>query len=224
MRNILYLAVLIGLIYGSQGKIYTQCELLTIFEETGLAGYYGYSAANWICLAKYESGFNTQAVDNDGWSRDYGIFQINSRWWCNDGITANAENACGVCCYTLLEDNILPDIECAKRIVQDPNHMSAWVVTLIIVAPTATTPPEGPPGVAKDQAAGASRIFVSDWTDKGFRSESQTSHQVGQPELQVSFHESLHYWQAGIVSWSAAPFRGEIPRQECPAPHIRRHP
>ncbi|PIO31583.1 hypothetical protein AB205_0188180 [Aquarana catesbeiana] len=78
-----------------------------------------------ICLAYYESGYNTNAVNNNGPSRDYGIFQINSKWWCNDGKTAHAVNACKISCQSLLDSNIRDDIECAKRVVRDPNGISA---------------------------------------------------------------------------------------------------
>ena len=42
-----------------------------------------------MCLARWESNYNTRATNyNRGdKSTDYGIFQINSRWWCNDGKT-----------------------------------------------------------------------------------------------------------------------------------------
>ncbi|XP_018429906.1 PREDICTED: lysozyme C-1-like [Nanorana parkeri] len=127
MKLLLFLAVCLGLCYASEGKVYTNCELYRIFQQTGLAGYRGHSAANWICLAYYESRYNTAAVNNNGPSRDYGIFQINSKWWCNDGKTAGAANACGISCQSLLNDNIYDDIECAKRVVRDPNGISAWV-------------------------------------------------------------------------------------------------
>ncbi|XP_068130521.1 lysozyme C-1-like isoform X3 [Hyperolius riggenbachi] len=80
-----------------------------------------------ICLAYYESSYNTAAVNNNGPSRDYGIFQINSKWWCNDGKTRGAVNACHISCQSLLNDNIYDDIECAKRVVRDPQGISAWV-------------------------------------------------------------------------------------------------
>ena len=53
-----------------------------------------------MCLAKGESGYNTQAKNySPGFkSTDYGIFQINSKWWCNDGKTPKAVNGCGVSC------------------------------------------------------------------------------------------------------------------------------
>ncbi|XP_075061202.1 lysozyme C-1-like [Mixophyes fleayi] len=127
MKVVLCLAFFLCLYLGSEGKVYNRCELYRIFKATGLAGYRGHSAANWICLAYYESRYNTKAVNNNGPSRDYGIFQINSKWWCNDGKTSGAKNACGISCQSLLNDNINDDIECAKRVVRDPNGISAWV-------------------------------------------------------------------------------------------------
>uniref|UniRef100_A0A8C3HHK3 lysozyme n=1 Tax=Chrysemys picta bellii TaxID=8478 RepID=A0A8C3HHK3_CHRPI len=58
------------------------------------------SSLSGVCTAKYESNFNTGATNyNRGdKSTDYGIFQINSRWWCNDGKTPKAKNACGIRC------------------------------------------------------------------------------------------------------------------------------
>lgn len=42
-----------------------------------------------MCLARWESSYNTQATNYNSGDRstDYGIFQINSHWWCNDGKT-----------------------------------------------------------------------------------------------------------------------------------------
>ncbi|CAO2582261.1 Lysozyme C-2 [Lemmus lemmus] len=53
-----------------------------------------------VCLAQHESNYNTRATNyNPGdQSTDYGIFQINSRYWCNDGKTPRAVNACGISC------------------------------------------------------------------------------------------------------------------------------
>lgn len=51
-----------------------------------------------MCLVKHESDYNTKAYNNNGPSRDYGIFQINSKYWCNDGKTAGAKDACRISC------------------------------------------------------------------------------------------------------------------------------
>ncbi|KAF7482042.1 Hypothetical predicted protein [Marmota monax] len=89
-----------------QGKVYERCELARTLKRLGMDGYRGISLANWVCLAKWESSYNTRATNyNPGsGSTDYGIFQINSRYWCNDGKTPRAVNACGISCSVYKED------------------------------------------------------------------------------------------------------------------------
>ena len=60
-------------------------------------------------------------------SIDYGIFQINSRYWCKaQGRPSN--NVCGVRCEDLLTDSdIVKSAKCVK-IVQKYHGISAWVV------------------------------------------------------------------------------------------------
>uniref|UniRef100_A0A670JZI1 Sperm acrosome associated 3 n=1 Tax=Podarcis muralis TaxID=64176 RepID=A0A670JZI1_PODMU len=67
------------------GKIFRRCELAHLLKVSGLEGYRGYSLADWVCLAFYESHFDTAIVDHeaDG-STSNGIFQINSHLWCED--------------------------------------------------------------------------------------------------------------------------------------------
>uniref|UniRef100_A0A8D2KQ73 lysozyme n=1 Tax=Urocitellus parryii TaxID=9999 RepID=A0A8D2KQ73_UROPR len=62
-----------------QGKVYERCELARTLKRLGMDGYRGISLANWVCLAKWESSYNTRATNyNPGdQSTDYGIFQIN---------------------------------------------------------------------------------------------------------------------------------------------------
>ncbi|KAM3844093.1 lysozyme C, milk isozyme-like [Vipera latastei] len=124
----LVLALLFLFIVANEAKVYSKCELASILKRNGLDGYYGYALGNWICMAYYESRYNSRAVgprNSDG-SRDYGIFQINSRWWCNNyqGRTANG---CNKPCSAFTNDDIADDIVCAKRIVRDPQRMNAWV-------------------------------------------------------------------------------------------------
>ncbi|XP_077325279.1 lysozyme C [Lithobates pipiens] len=111
------------------GKQYERCELAKAMKNLGLDGYRGYSLPNWVCTAFYESSFNTNSVNfNPGDnSTDYGILQINSRWWCNDYKTPRAHNACNIDCSALLSNDISLSVQCAKRVVRDPNGMNAWV-------------------------------------------------------------------------------------------------
>ncbi|KFO24752.1 lysozyme C [Fukomys damarensis] len=112
-----------------QGKDFERCELAKTLKEKGMDGFHGVSLANWVCLAKWESNYKTQATNyNPGdKSTDYGIFQINSHYWCDDGKTPKAVNACGVSCKALLQDDISQAVECAKRVVKDPQGIGAWV-------------------------------------------------------------------------------------------------
>uniref|UniRef100_A0A8D0E235 Glycosyl hydrolases family 22 (GH22) domain-containing protein n=1 Tax=Salvator merianae TaxID=96440 RepID=A0A8D0E235_SALMN len=112
-----------------QGEIFTRCGLAKRLQELGLDGYKGYSLGNWVCMAYHESRFNTAAThynDYDG-STDFGIFQINSRYWCQYG-SQTSSNICGIQCSELLTDDIAVDVRCAKTVVTDSaNGMGAWV-------------------------------------------------------------------------------------------------
>ncbi|KAM9228642.1 lysozyme C [Dugong dugon] len=128
MKALLILGLLF-LLASVQGKVFERCEFARTLKQNGMDGYYGVSLADWVCLAKWESDYNTQATNyNPGsQSTDYGIFQINSRYWCNDGKTPRAVNTCGISCKVLLQDDITQAITCAKRVVRDPQGIKAWV-------------------------------------------------------------------------------------------------
>ncbi|KAJ6655365.1 hypothetical protein lerEdw1_005557 [Lerista edwardsae] len=118
-----------------QARIFGRCELAHVLNDNGLDGYQGYNLANWICLAFFTSGFDTKAIENnnDG-SKGFGIFQINSDWWCEDS-GYPSENLCYVGCNDLLNSDIQDDIHCVKRIVEDPKGMEAWYETHPIFVP-----------------------------------------------------------------------------------------
>ncbi|XP_073070328.1 lysozyme C, milk isozyme-like [Manis javanica] len=128
MRSILILSLLSCFFAAYEAKIFSKCELAHVLKAAGMDGYYGYSLEDWVCLAQYESNFNTRAFngDNANGSSDYGLFQLNNKWWCKDSKHSSA-NACNTLCSKFMDDNISDDISCAKRVVKDPNGMSAWV-------------------------------------------------------------------------------------------------
>ncbi|XP_077180554.1 sperm acrosome membrane-associated protein 3-like [Paroedura picta] len=127
MTRLLLLALFTCLMSAVTGKIYGRCELAQNFKAAGLDGYRGYSLANWICLAFYESHFNTGLVDHeaDG-STSNGIFQINSHLWCDD-LMHPSPNICDLHCSDLLTSSLNDDITCAMRIVQSPRGMGTWM-------------------------------------------------------------------------------------------------
>ncbi|XP_069339253.1 lysozyme-like protein 6 [Eulemur rufifrons] len=80
-----------------------------------------------LCLAFIESNFNISKVnENADGSYDYGLFQINSHYWCND-YKSHSENLCHVDCQDLLNPNLLAGIHCAKMIVSRSGGMNKWV-------------------------------------------------------------------------------------------------
>ncbi|XP_058023955.1 lysozyme C-1-like [Ahaetulla prasina] len=109
-----------------QTKIYGRCELAHVLKKNGMDGYEGYSLASWICMAFYETGFDTKTIDrHKGGTKDYGIFHINSGLWCKEN-NALSKAICDVACSDLLNPDLEDDINCAKLIVQDASGMAAW--------------------------------------------------------------------------------------------------
>ncbi|XP_042365126.1 lysozyme C II-like [Plectropomus leopardus] len=124
MRSLAFL-LLVAL---ASAKEYERCELARVLKAHGMHGYYGTSLADWVCLSYYESRYKTTAINhNRGGSTDYGIFQINSYWWCDDGQTPGSKNGCHISCSEVLTDDISVAITCAKRVVRDPQGIEAWV-------------------------------------------------------------------------------------------------
>nr|AFU52809.1 lysozyme C [Cynopterus sphinx] len=128
MKALLILGLLL-LSVTIQGKVFKRCELARTLKKHGMDGFKGISLANWVCLVKWESSYNTRDTHYNPGSRstDYGIFQINSRYWCNDGKTPRAVNACHVSCNALMKDDITQAIACAKKVVSDTQGIRAWV-------------------------------------------------------------------------------------------------
>ncbi|XP_037744158.1 lysozyme C [Chelonia mydas] len=113
---------------GCRGLVVPRCQLVRILRQHGLEGFGRRSGADWVCLARPKSCYNTQAVDRnkDGRS-DCGIFQINSKYWCYDGRTPGASNGCHMPCSKLLDNNIADDISCAKLNARKARGLMPWV-------------------------------------------------------------------------------------------------
>ncbi|XP_062031621.1 lysozyme-like protein 6 [Lepus europaeus] len=115
------------LLVANQAFIIHRCDLAKVLHEQELEGFEGYSLSDWLCLAFVESKFNTSKVnENADGSSDYGIFQINSHFWCND-YHSHTENFCHEDCQDMLSPNLLSSISCAKKIVSGSRGMKNWV-------------------------------------------------------------------------------------------------
>ncbi|XP_065368258.1 lysozyme 1-like [Calliphora vicina] len=76
--------------------------------------------AVWTCLAKYESSYKKDLVGpvNENGSKDYGIFQINSKYWCKPSDGSTSYNLCKVNCDDLLTDDITASVACARKVLE----------------------------------------------------------------------------------------------------------
>ncbi|XP_077485982.1 lysozyme C-like [Amblyomma americanum] len=112
--------VLLALVRGSRARRYGRCELASILVRNGIPRS---RIPDWICMATAESSLNSKAIHkNQDGSTDYGIFQINSAYWCSPGKL----NMCNVPCSALRSDDIAPSIQCAKKIYRK-RGFNAWV-------------------------------------------------------------------------------------------------
>uniref|UniRef100_A0A1I8QDH2 Glycosyl hydrolases family 22 (GH22) domain-containing protein n=1 Tax=Stomoxys calcitrans TaxID=35570 RepID=A0A1I8QDH2_STOCA len=125
MRSIIFnLIVVLTLISCVWGKTYNRCSLAREMHAMGVPKS---ELAQWTCVAKYESSFRTEAVGptNANGSKDYGIFQINSKYWCKPN-SGQSHNQCKVGCNELLSDNIRKSVTCARKI-KAQQGWGAWM-------------------------------------------------------------------------------------------------
>nr|QCZ35164.1 lysozyme [Penaeus penicillatus] len=128
--RVLPLALLVGLLAVSDAKVFRKCEFASLLETR-----YQLSRndiKNWVCIAEFESSFNTAVVNrNHNRSTDYGIFQINNKYWCGSDY---GKNVCGIPCSDLMSDDITAALRCAETVRRDTerfrgrgNGYTAWV-------------------------------------------------------------------------------------------------
>lgn len=106
------------------GRVYDRCSLARELNNLGVPKY---EIGNWVCIAQHESTFNSYTVgpaNYDG-SQDYGIFQINNRYWCSPPFGEFSHNICRIGCTELLNDSIEADLRCAQLIVREQGW-GAW--------------------------------------------------------------------------------------------------
>ncbi|XP_062410857.1 uncharacterized protein LOC134101272 [Sardina pilchardus] len=126
MRAVVLLLLLVAF---ASAKRYGKGEIANILRRAGMDGFQGISLANWMCLIEHESQYDSEAKNpyNSDGSTDYGIFQINNRFWCKDPNFRGDGNGCGVSCSDLVRD-INTSINCAKTVVsQSRDGIGAWV-------------------------------------------------------------------------------------------------
>ncbi|GLV44978.1 uncharacterized protein CBL_14450 [Carabus blaptoides fortunei] len=101
--------------------VFTRCELV---KELTINGLPEDQLPDWVCLIESESSRNSSAIGgpNKNGSYDYGLFQINDRYWC---IPGKLGGDCNMDCNDFIDDDITDDIKCTKKIYKR-HGFNAW--------------------------------------------------------------------------------------------------
>jgi len=127
MQVFLFFAFLFftGFAYNNDTKVNvstkeTECQ---VANNARKAGFPESAVPVMVCISKYESSFNCDATNKnvDG-STDYGLFQINSYYWCS-GDPYSKYNECGTSCTSLF--NCQTNANCAYRVYKEQGF-NAW--------------------------------------------------------------------------------------------------
>ncbi|KAL9699523.1 hypothetical protein quinque_002964 [Culex quinquefasciatus] len=99
----------------SEAKKFDKCSLAKALQDNGFSKD---SLPNWVCLIQNESAMDTTKKNNNrNGSTDWGLFQINDRYWCDpQDKSKKTSNECKLKCSALLSDNISSAATCAKKI------------------------------------------------------------------------------------------------------------
>ena len=78
MKILVQITVLLfALVCSTTAKVYTKCEFAKEMYDSGITKS---QLSDWACIADHESDYDSAAK---GGSSYYGIFQIGSKYWCD---------------------------------------------------------------------------------------------------------------------------------------------
>lgn len=101
-------------------NIQSQCQIANYLKKSGFPDY---TIPTMVCISKYESSYNCDAVHkNQDSSSDYGLMQINSYYWCS-GDPLSKYNSCGTSCSSLY--NCQTNTNCAYTVWKQQGY-NAW--------------------------------------------------------------------------------------------------
>lgn len=123
MKFTLVILAAVALVAPAYGTVYNRCSLARAMHSMGVPKD---QLARWTCIAQHESSYNTKAVGtmNSNGSRDYGLFQINNKYWCL-AENGTGYNQCHIKCRDLLVDSIAPSVKCAQQVLRQQGW-TAW--------------------------------------------------------------------------------------------------
>lgn len=93
MKFLILFLVTFAVTQNVDSKIFSKCDLAKKLSGTFARN----KLADWNCLVKHESSYNSGAkgTKNSNGSYDWGIFQINDKYWCKVG---SAGGDCNIDC------------------------------------------------------------------------------------------------------------------------------
>lgn len=101
-------------------NIQSQCQVANYLRKSGFPES---SIGTMVCISKYESSYNCDAKNtNTDASSDYGLFQINSYYWCS-GDPQSKYNECAASCSSLF--NCQSNSNCAYKVWKQQGY-NAW--------------------------------------------------------------------------------------------------
>jgi lipocalin len=101
-------------------NIQSQCQVASYLRKSGFPES---SIGTMVCISKYESSYNCDAKNtNTDSSSDYGLFQINSYYWCS-GDPKSKYNECQISCSSLY--NCQSNSNCAYKVWKEQGY-NAW--------------------------------------------------------------------------------------------------
>lgn len=104
----------------TSSNVQSQCQVANYLKKSGFPDY---TIPTMVCISKYESSYNCDAVHkNQDSSSDYGLMQINSYYWCS-GDPLSKYNSCGTSCSSLY--NCQANTNCAYTVWKQQGY-TAW--------------------------------------------------------------------------------------------------
>ncbi|XP_055602142.1 lysozyme-like [Uranotaenia lowii] len=124
MSKQLICIALIALFVINEAKTFDKCSLAKALQAQG---FNKADLPNWVCLVQNESAMSTNKKNNNkNGSTDWGLFQINDRYWCDpQEKTKKSSNDCKIKCSALLTDDITVASTCAKKVYKR-HGFDAW--------------------------------------------------------------------------------------------------
>nr|BAC54260.1 lysozyme [Reticulitermes speratus] len=112
---LLIVVLFLGTVHITSARVLTPYQIARELSQHGILKH---RINDWVCLVMSESSGRTDAVNeiNTDGSKDYGLFQINDRYWCGK---YGRGGRCNIACRDLLNDNIREAVECAIKIYNE---------------------------------------------------------------------------------------------------------